>query len=89
MMQSSRPTHPCIYKGKKLMDYATKLKRMDEHINAHPHDHQTVIARLKLASEAYDYEVKRKRDARLKRLAEIKQKLREEDEERYGKERNE
>lgn len=62
---------------------------MDEHLSRHPHDYQTVIARLKLASKAYDYEVKKKRDERLKRLAEIKKKLREEDEERYGKERNE
>ena len=71
------------------MDYEKKLQTMDEHLSRHPHDYQTVIARLKLASEAYDYEVKKKRDERLKRLAEIKKKLREEDEERYGKERNE
>ena len=71
------------------MDYEKKLQTMDEHLSRHPHDYQTVIARLKLASEAYDYAVKRKRDERLKRLAEIKKKLREEDEERYGKERNE
>lgn len=61
------------------MDYMKKLSRMDEHLAQHPHDYQTVIARLKLASEAYDYEVKKKRDMRLKRLAEIKKKLREED----------
>lgn len=71
------------------MDYTKKLQTMDEHLSRHPHDYQTVIARLKLASKAYDYEVKKKRDERLKRLAEIKKKLREEDEERYGKERNE
>lgn len=86
MMQSSRPTHPCIYKGKKQMDYVKKLQTMDEHLKRHPHDYQTVIARLKLASDIYDHQVKRKRDERLKRLAEIKRKLREEDEARNGKE---
>ena len=86
MMQSSRPTHPCIYKGKKQMDYVKKLQAMDEHLKRHPHDYQTVIARMKLASDIYDHQVKRKRDERLKRLAEIKRKLREEDEARNGKE---
>ena len=62
------------------MDYVKKLDRMDEHLKRHPHDYQTVIARFKTASEAYDYVKKKQRDERLKRLAEIKKKLREEDE---------
>ena len=62
------------------MDYVKKLDRMDEHLKRHPHDYQTVIARLKTASEAYDYVKKKQRDERLKRLAEIKRMLREEDE---------
>lgn len=53
---------------------------MDEHLKRHPHDYQTVIARLKLGSDIYDHEVKKVRDMRLKRLAEIRKKLREEDE---------
>lgn len=62
------------------MDYIEKLKRMDEHLKRHPHDYQTVIAKMKLASDIYDHQLKRKRDERLKRLAEIKKELREEDE---------
>ncbi len=62
------------------MDYVKKLTRMDEHLERHPHDYQTVIARLKLASRAVDYERHKKACMRLKRLAEIKRQLREEDE---------
>ena len=62
------------------MDYIQKLERMDEHLKRHPHDYQTVIARLKLASEAIDYERHKRASMRLKRLAEIKRQLREEDE---------
>lgn len=78
--------HPPLHKGEKKMDYAQKLQRMDEHLKDHPHDYQTVISRLKTASKAYDYEIKKKRDMRLKRVAEIRDRLREEDEARNGKE---
>lgn len=67
-------------KEKAKMDYIEKLERMDEHLKRHPHDYQTVIAKMKLASDIYDHQLKRKRDERLKRLAEIKRRLREEDE---------
>ena len=59
---------------KRLMDYAEKLDRMDRHLQDHPHDYQTVIARLKVASRAIDYATKKDRDMRLKRLAEIRRK---------------
>lgn len=62
------------------MDYLKKLDRMDEHLKRHPHDYQTVIARLKLASRAYDHEVHKVASMRLQRLSEIKRRLREEDE---------
>lgn len=61
------------------MDYAEKLDRMDRHLAEHPHDYQTVIARLKTASKAYDHEQRKKSVARLKRIAEIRRQLREED----------
>lgn len=54
------------------MDYKDKLDRMTEHLAEHPHDYQTVISRLKLASSIYDHEMERKKHARLKRLAEVK-----------------
>ncbi len=56
------------------MDYAEKLDRMDRHLQDHPHDYQTVIARLKVTSQAIDYATKKDRDMRLKRLAEIRRK---------------
>lgn len=78
-MQSSRPTHPCIYIRKKLMDYIEKLQRMDEHLKRHPSDYQTVISRLKLASDIYDHQKEKQKNERLRRLSEIKRKLKEED----------
>lgn len=52
---------------------------MDKHLAEHPHDYQTVIARLKTASEAYDHQQRKASVPRLQRLAEIKRQLREED----------
>ena len=57
------------------MDYVKKLERMDEHLKHHPHDYQTVIARLKTASEAYDYHQKKRADYRLARVAEVRRQL--------------
>lgn len=59
------------------MDYRTKIERMDNHLKEHPHDYQTVIARLKLASEAFDHEQKKKVATRLKRVAEVRRQLKE------------
>lgn len=79
MMQSSTHRPPLQILRKKTMDYVKKIQRMDEHLRQHPHDYQTVIARLKLASKAVDYEYHKVSCMRLKRLAEIKKRLREED----------
>lgn len=68
------------------MDYAKKLDRMDNHLREHPHDYQTVISRLKVASDAYDYQQKKTIDKRLARVAEVRRQLKEI---RDGKERNE
>lgn len=59
------------------MDYKAKLERMDNHLREHPHDYQTVISRLKVASDAYDYQQKKKVDMRLKRVAEVRKQLKE------------
>lgn len=83
-MQSSH-TAPPLHKGENQMDYVKKLQTMDEHLARHPHDYQTVIARLKLASEVYDHQVWKTRQERLKRLSEIKKRLKEEDDERVRK----
>lgn len=61
------------------MDYIEKLQKMDEHLKRHPCDYQTVIARLKLASDIYDHQKEKQKHERLKRLADIKKKLKEED----------
>lgn len=76
---------PCIHIKEDYMDYLERLDRMDEHLKKHPHDYQTVIARLKLVSDIYDHQVEKKRNERLRRLSEIKKRLREEDEAKYGK----
>ena len=61
------------------MDYVEKINRMEAHLKEHPHDYQTVIAKMKLTSKLYDKAMKQSRNARLKRLAEIRKQLREED----------
>lgn len=59
------------------MDYKAKLQRMDEHLQKHPHDYQTVIARIKTVSDAIEHERHKKRVWRLKRLAEVRRQMRE------------
>lgn len=71
-----RPT-PC--KGRKNMNYLEKLDNLDRHIEEHPSDYQAVIARLKTASDAYEHQLYLRKIARLKRVAEIRQKLEGED----------
>lgn len=61
------------------MEYIEKLERLDRHLSEHPHDYQSVISRMKLASDIYDHEQERRRHARRKSLAEIKRRLEEED----------
>ena len=59
------------------MDYAKKLEKMDVHLHEHPHDYQTVIARLKVASDAYEHERRKRAVMRLKRLHEVRRQIRE------------
>lgn len=59
------------------MDYLKKLNRMDNHLREHPHDYQTVIARIKLASDAIDYQMHKEACMRLKRVAEVRRQLKE------------
>ncbi len=59
------------------MDYVTKLDRMDAHLAEHPHDYQTVIARIKTASDACEHEMHRRKVYRLKRLHEVRRQLKE------------
>lgn len=67
------------------MDYVSKLERMDDHLRRHPHDYQTVIARLKVASKAHDSYMRGIANARLKRVAEIRRQLEEQEKQRNGK----
>lgn len=60
------------------MDYAEKLKRMDEHLQQHPHDYQTVISRLKVASKYVDYQRRQKTISRLRNIAKYRKMLGEE-----------
>lgn len=59
------------------MNYAEKLDRIDAHLAEHPHDYQTVIARLKTASKAYDHQQHLRKVMRLKRLQEVRRQLKE------------
>lgn len=68
---------PSLPKGNE-MDYIEKLERLDKHIEANPKDYQAVIARLKTRSDAIDHVRKKRMDARLKRVAEIRRKRHEE-----------
>ena len=54
------------------MDYKAKLERMDRHLEEHPADYQTVISRLKTASDMIDHERRRKVNARLRKVAEYR-----------------
>ena len=52
-----------------MKNYAEMLERMDRHLEEHPKDYQTVIARMKTYPEAIDYERKQKMNKRLANLA--------------------
>ena len=43
----------------------------------HPHDYQTVIARVKTISDAYEHELYKRKIYRMKRLAEVRRQLKE------------
>ena len=51
------------------MNYEDRLKNLDEHLKKHPADYQAVIARLKIQSDAYEYERKKRVHERLKKVA--------------------
>lgn len=59
------------------MEYTEKLKRIDEHLKNNPKDYQSVIARMKIYSDAVEHELYKKRIYRLKRIAEVKRQLKE------------
>lgn len=54
------------------MDYDKKLQKMDEHLKEHPHDYQTVIARMKTYSDSVEHERRQMANYRLARLAEVR-----------------
>ena len=51
------------------MEYAEKLKRLDEHLQKHPKDYQASISRLKTYSDAVEHDMYLKKVERLKRVA--------------------
>lgn len=57
------------------MDYAEKIKRMDEHLETHPHDYQTVISRMKVASKYIDEQRRQKTISRLRNVAKYRRML--------------
>ena len=61
------------------MDYIEKLDRLDRHLKDNPKDYQSVIARLKLQSKAIDYYRRQKVNMRLKRIAQYKRELAEQE----------
>ena len=64
------------------MTYEERIQKMDKHLEEHPHDYQTVIARLKTKSDAIEHKRKESVNGRLRNLAEIKRQLRERKNER-------
>lgn len=59
------------------MDYAEKLKRMDEHLAEHPHDYQTVISRMKVASAYVEHERREQTISRLRNISKYRKMLEE------------
>lgn len=59
------------------MNYNERLVRLDRHLEDHPKDYQSVIARMKTFSDAVEHELYLKRVYRLKKLAEVRRQLRE------------
>lgn len=61
------------------MDYIEKLDKIDAHLAEHPTDYQAVVARLRTISDAYEHQLYERKIARLKRVAEIRERLKGED----------
>lgn len=64
------------------MDYEEKITRMRKHLSDNPADYQTVISLLKVNSKRIDHERKKAQDMRSKRVAEMRRRLENEDDER-------
>ena len=60
------------------MDYIKKLEQIDAHLAEHPKDYQAVIGRMKTYSKVIDHERHLRKIERLKRLAEVRRQLNEE-----------
>lgn len=50
------------------MDYVDKLNRLDRHLANHPHDYQSVIARMKTYSDAVEHQLYLRRIERIKKV---------------------
>lgn len=70
-----RYAHLSFYK--KMNDILSKIDRIDNHLISHPHDYQSVIARMKLYSKAIDYQQRQIANKRLKKVAEYRRRLNE------------
>lgn len=66
------------------MEYAEKLKRLDEHLQKHPKDYQASIARLKTFSDAVEHDMYLKKVERLKRIARYRREYEQEQLGRHG-----
>ena len=64
------------------MNYEEKITRMRKHLSDNPADYQTVISLLKVNSKRIDHERKKALDMRSKRVAELRRRLENEDDER-------
>ncbi len=51
------------------MEYTERLEKLDRHLIEHPTDYQSVIARLKLRSDAIEHQMYLRKVERLKRVA--------------------
>lgn len=59
-----------------------RLERLSRHLEDHPSDYQARIALLKIRSDVIEYSLRQRRNAKLKRVAEIRRKYNEEREQR-------
>lgn len=62
------------------MNHKDRIHNMEQHLEEHPKDYQTVIALLKAKSDYYDHSMKRIKDERVKKVAEMRRRLHEESE---------
>lgn len=69
-----------------MKNYIERLEKIEEHLEEHPADYQAVIAKLKVTSDIYERQIYLRKVARLKQVAEAKERLKEEDD---AKKRNE